>query len=309
MGSASFLREAELALYNAPFDEGGWTGAIDRVRAAVGASTANLVGMGGPLLLPLTFWVGRNADEATRVSAAPELWGPCNWRVNSVGRPLDIQHDDHYAAYRKAADTSLYDDAMSDIDTMSGCQSAVMMGRNGFVGLALAWSKRSAGLDGGALDRFARLRLSLNRAIRMQLAIDGEAAELMLGDLQHMTAATILLDRHGNVSAMTRPAEDLFEPSGPLDLDGLAPRLRRRDEQRFLAGALSRILARDPADAPLHQMRIGRDAHHPAGRWSLFVMRLPARAHGLGFDPHVALTIKPLAATIAASDRSALAAN
>lgn len=171
----------------------------------------------------------------------------------------------------------------------------MLLGGGSVVGLAIIRGRREGPCSDTTLRRFRHLSVTAQRAVRMQLAIDNEAAEMMLGNMAAMRSATLLLDRHGNLAALTPKAETLFEDDGPLVLDGLAPRLGYRNEDIFLLAAMARLLALDGHGAHVHQSRVGRNSAHPYGRWRLYLVRLPARDHGLGFDPHLALTIKPAA--------------
>ncbi|WP_293941168.1 hypothetical protein [Sphingomonas sp.] len=295
MGEASLIREAELALLNAPFDPDGWRRATELAAAATGSASANLIGLGGPLLLPFNIYTGPAGDRFSHYFENPEYWGECNWRVNCTTRPMEIQHEGHYRAYRATAKTERYDDAVADLDLELGCQAALLLGGGSIVGLAIIRGRREGPCSDTTLRRFRHLSVTAQRAVRMQLAIDNEAAEMMLGNMAAMRSATLLLDRHGNLAALTPKAETLFEDDGPLVLDGLAPRLRCRNEDIFLLAAMARLLAHDGHGAHVHQARVGRNSVHPYGRWRLYLVRLPARDHGLGFDPHLALTIKPAA--------------
>ncbi len=302
---ASFLRQTELALINAPFEPDGWRRAVAMVATATASPSANLVGMGGPMLLPFNIFSGPDQQRSERYFADPALWGACNWRVNCTTVPMAIQHEAHYRAARALGGTADYDDAVSDLDIPYGCQSAIMMGQGGFVGLAVMRGRRDGPCDEHSLARFRKLTLTLQRAIRVQLAVDGEAGELMLGDMDGLSSATILLDRHGNLCALTRRAEDLFEAEGPLALNGLSVRLRNRDEDRSCHRAMARLLGHGGEGPHVHQMRAGAGANGLRAAWMLYLVRLPARDHGLGFDPHLAMTLKPLpGATLAAGRRS-----
>lgn len=290
---ASYFRQAELALMNAPFEPDGWRRAIAMVATATASPSANLVGMGGPMLLPFNIFSGPDHERSERYFANPTLWGACNWRVSCTTLPMAIQHDAHYRACRELGGTGDYDDAASDLDMQFGCQSAIMMEPGGFVGLAIMRGRRDGPCEERTLSRFRPLTVTLQRAIRMQLAVDGEAAELMLGDLDKLSSATLLLDRHGNLCALSPRADDLFEQDGPLALTGLSVRLRRREEERSCQQAMARLLAHDGRGPHVHQMRAGVSADHPRGAWKLYLVRLPARDHGLGFDAHLAMILKP----------------
>lgn len=285
------MRDAEAAILNAPFEEAGWQRAVAGIAAATGSASAQLLGLGGPLLLPLNVFTGAAASFG-RYIQDPKLHGACNWRIGSTSGVMGIQYEAHYQAYRALHDTADYDDASSEMDIPYGCQSALLLDRTNLLGLALLRSRRDGPCDGEVLAAFTRLRHQMARAVRMQIALDGEAAELMVGDLGGLHSATILLNRHGNLCALTPAAEALLE-SGPLLLSGLELRLRDRAEDLAFHKALGRLLASAGRDEVLvHQARVGRTASQPQGAWRLFITRLPDRPHGLGFDPQLAVTLK-----------------
>lgn len=293
------LRDAELAILNAPFEDDGWNRAAAAIACATKSSGVHLLALGGPLLLPLNVVHGGYAGYESYF-ADPVLHGQGNWRVCTTTVPMAIQHEAHYAAYRAAHDTSIYDDAVSDLDIPFGCQSALMVDRNGMMGVALLRARRDGICTHQTLSDFALLRAQLSRAVRMQIALDGEAAELMVGGVDAVSGSTILLDRHGNLCALTPAAEPLLNDDGPIAMEGLAIRLRDRGEDRFFQQALARLLASDGIrDVVVHQARIGRERCHARQGWKLVAVRLPRRDHGLGFDPHLAVTIQPIIASAA----------
>ena len=285
------LREAELRILNAPFEERGWERALQAIADATGSHAAQLLGIGGPLLVPLNIFVGSPASFRKYIED-PELHGRCNWRVGSTTVPMAIQHEEHYRAYRQTQQTSDYDDAASDMDIPFGCQSALILDEHNLLGLAVLRGRRDGPCDDEVLSRFAHLRHQVGRAVQTQIALDGEASQLTLGNLDSLRGMTILLDRHGCIAAITQAAETLFTERGPFRLSGITVELRDRGENEQLNRMLARVFQGEPS-GEVQNARIGRRPSDPAGRWQLFVARLPQRLdHGLGFEPYVALTVK-----------------
>ena len=300
------MKEAELALINAPFEEGGWQTGMERAAWACGGSTGNLVGIGGPMLLPFNLFTGKQADRARAHFDNPALWGACNWRVGAAGGPMTIQHDGHYRAYRHQhgpALTADYDDAVSDLDMQYGCQAVLMADQEHFLGLAIMRGRMEGRCDGSTLFAFDRIIRHAQRAVRVHLALDGEAGELLVGEWSDRASPMLVLDRFGGLCAMTAAAEGLLDDNGPLILRGISIAARNRREDRHFQAALARLLSvGDAAIGPhLHQMAVGRCSARPHGRWRLSVMRLPRRPHGLGFDPHLLISAKPIGELLQAS--------
>lgn len=292
------MREAELSILNAAFEADGWARATESIAAVTGSAGAQLIAIGGPMLLPLNFVAG-NYSGYESYFRDPALHGQSNWRVSTTIAPMQIQHEADYAAYRLNHDTSDYDDAVADLDIPFGCQSAILFDRNNLLGLALLRSIKDGPCTGQVLADFAILRTQLARAVRMQIALDGEAAELMVGDLSAMSGATILLDRHGSLCALSECAEPLLGDAGPLHLDGLAIRLRDRARDRHFQTALAQLLKSDGhRDSVVYQTRVGQVGRAGRTEWNLYAVRLPHRIKSLGFDPHIAVTLKPVASRV-----------
>ena len=259
-----------------------------------GTRIAQLIGVGGPLPLPLNLLTEYPHDPHGHIGN-PLLYGPVNWRINSTERPMTLEHEPHYQAYRARRTTSMYDDAVSDLDLPHGCQSALMYGADGIVGISLLRSSREGPCDAEVLDCFSLLARQAQRALRVQLALGQEAADLMLSGTASQRGATLLLDRFGSLCSATPTGERMMEDDGPFRLSGLMPILRNPAEDGALRQALGRLMASGEGRGPvLHRMIVGRSVEHPAGQWDLFAARLPRQEHGLGFDPEVAVTLRPL---------------
>lgn len=266
------------------------------VAHATGGAGANLIGFGGPVPLSLNLFTGREKALAEQYFVRRELWGRCNWRVNSSPEPMRIKYERHYRAYRETSDTSDYDDAVSDLDMQFGCQSGLINDTRTFIGLAVYRGRREGPSDALAVETFQRLLRPVQRALRLQPALSGEAAELMLGDLSLLHSAVVLLDRHGCVCALTPAAEPLAEAGGPVRLDGLLFGLANPEDNRRMLAALASLLSEGTEDDAcwVHEMCIGGGAGEQGAGWIAAAFRLPQRDHGLGFNPHVAVAFEPL---------------
>lgn len=268
---------------------------MERAAWACGGSAANLVGLGGPMLLPFNLFTGKMGDRAQAHFANPGLWGACNWRVGSSGEPMTIQYEGHYRAYRRQLGPALtadYDDAVSDVDMQYGCQAVLLADQEHFLGLAVMRGRNEGRCDHSTLFAFERIIRHAQRAVRVHLALDGEAGELLVGNWHDRTSPMLVLDRFGGLCAMTAAGEELLEADGPLSLRGISIAARDRREDRHFQATLARLLQVEEGDVGPHLSRIivGR----PGRRWRLSILRLPRRPHGLGFDPHVIICAKML---------------
>jgi hypothetical protein len=287
------LREAELAFLNAPFNSGGWLHAVQAMADVTDSAVGQLCGTAGAMALPFNL-LSADLHDPHRHLHNPMLYGPRNWRVAVTQGVLAIQHDVHYSAYRARFGTGYYDDAVSDLDVPFGCQTALGYSGDDVLGLALLRSRRDGPCDEVTLSRFARLAYQAQRAMRVQIALGQESAELMLTGLSATREATLLLDRFGDVAAMSEAAEPLFDEAGGLQLQGLRLLLALKPEADSFNAAVARLSASDGVSGPLvHDFRFGRSDAHPGGRWRGVLTKLPSTGFELSFAPELALTIKP----------------
>lgn len=251
------------------------------------------------MLLPFNLFTGKDADRARAHFENPGLWGACNWRVGAAGEPMTIQHEGHYRAYRRRHGpvlTADYDDIVSDLDMQFGCQAVLIADQEHFLGMAIMRGRMEGRCDASALFSFERIMRHAQRAVRVHLALDGEAGELLAGNWSDPALPMLVLDRFGGLCAMTPAGEELLDEHGPLSLRGISIAARDRREDRHFQAALARLLRVGQGDVGphLHQMIAGRSDRHANGRWRLSIMRLPRLPHGLGFDPHLIVCAKPL---------------
>lgn len=291
MIGAGTMRETELALLNAPFEPEGWLRAAERVTRACGGHSAHLAAFGGPQFLSLDLIAGESSDRAGQIRSTQELWGAGNWRIELSGAPLSIHHDGHYAALWHQPRYAAYTDLTSDLDSLYGCQSVLIAGEDHFIGFAVLRGRRAGPCDALALERFAWLLRPLHQSVSMQLALDGEAAEMML-EARSLRSRVVLLDRRGAVRAVSVGADRMLGEAG-------CP-LRARETLHAVDPREDRLLQRALADL----MRLAADAPGPRGRRlrvggslgsgiDLRLVRLVGRDHALGFEPHVAVVAKP----------------
>lgn len=288
------VRDAELAFLNAPFEADGWIKALRQLAATTGSNIGQLVGGGPGLALSFNLLSDDCHDPRGHIHN-PLVYGPENWRINCAGPARSIQHERHYAAYRSANRTALYDDAVSDLDLPFGCQSPLILEANGsLVGLALLRSSRDGPCSTDTVNTFARVARQAHRAVRVEMALGQSRGEDMLAGLAGSSEMTLLLDRHGRLVAMSEAAESLFDLPQGLRLQGLFVHLASHAEDRDLRSAMKRLTGNQEVDGPvLHQCFVGASEQRPDGCWQLFLTRLPADRDVLGVEAQLALTLRP----------------
>lgn len=293
MSLESCLREAELAFLNAPFNPDGWQRAIEQLAHVTGSRMAQVCGGQLGEALDFNFFSDECHDPHGHLTN-PAIYGPENWRINCAQRARTIQDERHYEAYRATISSAVYDDAVNDLDLPFGCQTPLMLDSTGLFGLAILRSSKDGRCSADTITGFRIVARQAHRALRAQIALGEEAAELMVGNVAGRRECTILLDRFANVLAMTEAAERLFAQPDGLSMRGLRLHLAHADEDRALHASFARLLDGELLGGPmLHDTVIGRSATKPQGRWRLIVVRLPGDGLAISFQPRLAVTLIP----------------
>ena len=289
----SQLQQAELALLNAPFEADGWRKAVRAIGEATGTEVVQLVGVGGPLRVAFNV-MSAMPDDPHGHMRNMSLLGPGNWRIAVTDKAMAIRHEEHYRAQWVGRGSTDYDDAMSDLDFQFGCHAALLHETHSFTRLGLLRSRREGPCSPEVLQRFACLAQQAERSIRAQLALGEDSAQLMLGGLDGRHEATFLLDRTAQLCALTEAAEAALSQGSGATIEGFTFKLADAAEDAAFGAAFARLMSSDPArDAFIHETRVGRSADFPQGRWRLVAARLPDLPHAFGFEPAVAVTLRP----------------
>jgi len=285
---------AEAAILNAPFEPDGWNRAVQAIAEATRSSSAHLLGIGGPRFFAVNIVSGPMAEFGHYLNDT-HLHGPCNWRVHTTTTAMAIQHEANYADYREANDTADYDDTIADMDTPFGCQSAIQLDNDGMLGICILRSRRDGRTTDEVYRRFASLRELLARSIQVQVALDGEAADFMLGDLSRSQGATYLLDRHGAVISQSDEGRDMRVGQSIFREGTICLSLRDPEDDQLFQRSLAALYAGDRAGLGMALVRrvvIGRN-RRLGGQWIATMSRLPDDGGELGFAPFAAVTVRP----------------
>jgi hypothetical protein len=286
-----FLRQTEAALINAPFEIGGWTRALSMLASATHSRGSNFLCLGARLPT-LNLFTGYTQDEVQATFAEPELWARPNWRIGVVGRPLEIQQEEHYQAYRGLHPTGIYDDATRDIDMPFGCQTLFDRQGQNFVGVAVMRGRRDGPCTDQTITRFTRLVKLMHQAVRAEDAMAGEGSRIVLGEWESVSQPVLLVNRHRWLCGMSPSAETFLDGEGPFLLRGALLGLRDPgDHQRWL-----QLIGHMLGDAPT---RIPATMHlRGTPDVSLRVVPLGQAGSELGFGPCLSVVIEPLSPVI-----------
>ncbi|MBH1999611.1 MAG: helix-turn-helix transcriptional regulator [Sphingomonadaceae bacterium] len=225
-----------------------WDKALRAMATATGSRHGQLIGFGEGAA-PFN-WISDIDDSIIAKSAAIDQSAPdLNFRVAADGLADNptVVHEAHYDIARKSLRADDYLDLCSDFDIFDGCQTRLMAGREGMIGLALLRDSKDGRTTEEQRALFARIAGHADTAVRLQRAIEQQGFALLAGTFEAMDRACWLLDGSGRVGGMTPRAEALLFNSRIRLSDGWLSS-ERPDETRAMVRAI-RVALEPPGRA------------------------------------------------------------
>lgn len=228
----------------APFRDGGWISALDSLAQSTGSLRGQLIGIGGPSLIPFNLITNADAfvlDEFVAIEGgSPER----NFRVAASGANFEIIHEAHYAAAQSALKDDVYNDFCREYDLPHGIQTVLRQGDGWLIGLAVNRTQREGHSSAEDRQRFADAVPHALQAVQLQWAMDNQGVALLSESYEHVSLAAFILDGVGLVRAQTPAAEAVL--GAGLNLRERRLRLAHSDEQTELDAAILRALGAAP---------------------------------------------------------------
>lgn len=275
------------AFLNAPFLEHGWDIALRLLAEATGSARGQLIGIGGPAAIPFNL-VTDTDERALGEFIAIDGGSPeRNFRVAASGPPLEIIHEAHYEAAKRFIRDDVYDDFCRDYDIPHGIQTVLEQSGGALIGLAVNRTAREGRSSAEQRAVFAGAVPHALRAVRLQQAMEGQAAQLLRGTLETMSVAAFVLDFSGTVRAMTGGAEAAIAAGGHLLLSEGRLQAALHREQPALDGALRAALRRPGRSSAF--VSFGRPHSVPA---AVAVHPLGVGDQVFGFAPGALLVLR-----------------
>ena len=271
---------AELFL-SAALEPQNWESAIRAMATATGSRHGQLIGF-GPGAAGFN-WIS-DIDESiiAKTSAIDQTRPDLNFRV-AADRLADnpaIVHEVQYDVARQALLSADYLDLCSDFDIFDGCQTRLLAGQGGMIGLALLRDSKDGRSTQAQRDLFGQIAGHARNAVRLQRAIEHQGFALLSGTFEAMDRACWLLDASGRVGGMTPRAEALLSTSRIRVRDGWLAS-ERADENRAIMRAIRMVI--DPPGLAADPVALA-DADGGVGIM-LEVYPLPAKPWALPFAP------------------------
>ena len=212
-----------------------WHDAIRAMAVATRSRHGQLIGF-GPGAASFNWISDVDTGLIEKSVAIDQSRADTNFRVaaDAIADRPDIVHESHYDIARQSLRTDDYLDMCSDFDIFDGCQTRILAGQQGMIGLALLRDSKDGRTTQEQRDTFGEISGHVRTAVRLQKAIEEQGFALLSGTFETMDRACWLLDATGRVAGMT-PRADALLSSTRLRLDGGRLASDRADESRIMA--------------------------------------------------------------------------
>ncbi|AHE56191.1 helix-turn-helix transcriptional regulator [Sphingomonas sanxanigenens] len=197
---------------DAALDGAHWMPALAALASATGSAHGQLVGIGGPRVVPFNWVTGFSQaaiDQFVEIDGGDPLINP---RVAvSIGAPvLEVRSEADYRAVAPAMRSDVYADFARDHDIAYGCQAKLAEDDAGLIGLAVLRGERDGETTAEQRALFAAVAPHVRAAVRLQAALENQGLALVRGVLDAVSAAVLLCARDGRIRAATPAAEALL---------------------------------------------------------------------------------------------------
>lgn len=265
-----------------------WHPALEGLAQATGSRSGQLIGLGSNAAVP--FNIITNLDPAFEEHFVMAGGGnpAINPRVKAgTGAPVltTLTESDYLTEEEYERDPFLQQIA-SLWDIAYSCLTTLERDNGLLVGLAVLRSRQEGHITASEREAFAALAPHARAAVRTQLALEGQGADLLTGALEALSIAAFICDRFGYVRALTPAAEALVASGKSLQLTSKRLRATQPAEARALDEAIgATTTARTkPVSAGVKTIVL-RGSQHRELPLVLDVVELPSRHVDLGFAP------------------------
>lgn len=286
------------AFYSAAIDGQSWYFALEGLAEATGSQTGELIGLGNQAAVPFNIVTNIDPDWAEQFVAHGGGDPGINPRVGLGSRapPLTVLSELDFRlpeSYTRNPQHREYESFMDRTDRPYICLSPLERQQDMLIGLAVARSRRDGHITNEQRSTFTALAPHVRAAVRMQIALEGQGANLLMGAMETLSIPVFICDRSGQVQART-PATDQH-------ISG-ANRLQLKQDLLYACQPADNTLLQEAIDSaangastpglPVQRTVVLHSKGHAALPLVLDVMSLPSRQYELCFAPRVLVIIR-----------------
>lgn len=196
----------------AAMDELPWTTAVERLAAATGSRSGELIGLGADCLVPFNLMTGADPLAGPEFLAAGGGDPAINSRVRVGSRSAELEIRDE-ADFTTAADMRLnpeYGDWVTEHDMAQVCLTSLVKENGLLVGLAIMRGAREEPMDRETKRTLGAIAPHARRAVKTSMALEkGQLAGVIKG-LEAVRATAFACGADGRLRGMTPSAEAMI---------------------------------------------------------------------------------------------------
>jgi len=281
--------------YNAAVDSARWYGALEKLAAATGSRTGELITIGHDAVVPINLMT--NMDPGVHAAAAKcRIGDPAiNPRVNAgmTSPVLKVMAESDFITPEEHAIHPHYNEFARPWDIPYICLATLERQNDLLIGLAVCRSEREGHINDEQRRVFASLAPHVRAAVKMQIAFEGNGATLVRGALETLSIPAFVCGRTGAVHAVTTPAEQILRAEQGLSLRNRFLRAFRDDEDKALNDAIQKASRRQTVPGtPVASTVVVHGKDEAASPIVLDVMPLPSIALEFSAAPRVVVVAR-----------------
>lgn len=281
------------SFYSAAIGECAWETALEKLAAATGSRSGELIGIGAGGAIPFNILTNIDPsfqDAFLAVGGGDPAVNP-RIRLGSAAPVLKVITEADFVVPSREQRSPMqaeFDEFVRRWDVPSICLTPLEKRDELVVGLAVVRSRREGHIRNEQRAAFTALAPHVRAAVRTHLALGNEGAALIVGVLDALSIAAFICDRRGRVRSLTPAAENLVSRDTPLrlvrgELRGIEP-----DSDKQLADAIAEAarFVPTPSRTALRTV-ILRGKSSDAAPLVLDIVALPKHAQELLFTPRL----------------------
>ena len=267
--------------------QASWSAALEGLAAVTGSTGAQLIGLGSEATVPFNVMTGVPLETGRDFVAVGGGDPAINSRVRIGMQAAELEVLDE-TAFTTAADMRLnpeYAEWIRAWDMHHTCLTNLVKEPERHAGLALLRGERQGNVDDEQRRAFAVLARHARAAVRTQMALEAQGAELLAGAMEAVRATAFLCDAAGRVRGMTASAEVLLSAGDVLRLNNGVLTAACEADRRGLEVALAAAVAGGPPILAVAARRLHTDDR-------VFIEAAPLPATGApGFGPRALVIV------------------
>lgn len=281
------------AFHSAALGAGSWLDALAQLAQATGSRAGELIGLGSANTVPFNMVTDFGPDWVEEFLAIDGGNPAVNPFVRNGARApaMKVLTSAEFVTPEERRSDFFVADFAQRHDMPHICLSPLIREHGVLVGLAVLRSASQGEISAQQREVFASLAPHVRAAVRTQIALGHQGAQIIAGTLEALSLAAFVCDRFGAVKAMTPTAEALVSKGDALRLKNGQLRAANPADTRLLTEEIDAavgVIIR-PQTARTSAVVIRSALGEPL---ALTIVPLPRTEHAFSFDPRVLIVAR-----------------